>query len=127
MRAIIELCAAAAFSIAIRWYSTAEQVPCAIITERWKIVSQDAAVSRAIMMGRAKGEVRSCFLMRHHLRIEGRAARGMGGVAGMVRDNFAGVAAAHVPAMTRRPRGIGRATYARPPSKKSRTLAKNPS
>jgi hypothetical protein len=76
MRAANEVCAASAFSIAMRWYSAAEQVPSDIITVRWNIVSQDAAVSRAIMIGRAKGELRSSLFMSYKVMIARRAARG---------------------------------------------------
>jgi hypothetical protein len=53
MSAAVETCTAATFSAAMRRYSAAVQVPWAIIRVRRKIVSQDATVSRAIIIGRA--------------------------------------------------------------------------
>jgi hypothetical protein len=52
MSAAVEICTAAAFSAAMRRYSAAVQVPWAIIRVRRNIVSQDATVSRAIVIGR---------------------------------------------------------------------------
>jgi hypothetical protein len=56
--AIIDRCAAVAFSATMRRYSAGEHVPFAIIKVRWKIVSSDVAVSPAINIGSAKGELR---------------------------------------------------------------------
>jgi len=61
--AIIECWAAVAFSATMRRYSAGVHVPFAIIVVRWKMVSSDAAVSRAIIMGNAKGELRRGFLI----------------------------------------------------------------
>jgi len=51
INAAIEICIAVIFSAAMRWYSSAEQTPWAIISVRCQIVSHDAAVSRAIIVG----------------------------------------------------------------------------
>jgi hypothetical protein len=61
----------------MRWYSIAEQLPWAIIRLRWKIVSHDAAVSLAIMIGRANGELWARLFMTHEMRIADGATRGM--------------------------------------------------
>jgi hypothetical protein len=53
MRAPIDICTAATFSAVMRRYSAGVHVPWAIIRVRRKIVSQDATVSRAIIIGRA--------------------------------------------------------------------------
>jgi hypothetical protein len=47
----------------MRWYSAALHVPRAIMTERWNIVSQDAAVSRAMSSGRARDAPRVRLFM----------------------------------------------------------------
>jgi hypothetical protein len=49
----IDICTAATFSAVMRRYSAGVHVPWAIIRVRRKIVSQDATVSRAIIIGRA--------------------------------------------------------------------------
>ena len=53
MSAAIDICTAVAFSAVMRRYSAGVQVPRAIIKVRRNIVSQDARVSRAIIIGRA--------------------------------------------------------------------------
>jgi DDE_Tnp_1-associated len=50
MSAAVENCIAATFSATMRRYSAGVHVPCAIIRARRKIVSQDAAASRAIII-----------------------------------------------------------------------------
>ena len=52
MSAPIDICTAATFSAVMRRYSAGVHVPRAIIRVRRKIVSQDATVSRAIIIGR---------------------------------------------------------------------------
>jgi len=59
----VDACMAAIFSAAMRLYSAALQVPRAIITERWKIVSQDAAASWAMPSGMARDDRRVRFVM----------------------------------------------------------------
>ena len=47
---------AANFSVPIRWYSAAVQLPSAIMRVRCMMVSQEASESRAIIRGIEKGE-----------------------------------------------------------------------
>jgi hypothetical protein len=54
MTARLEACIAAAFSMTMRWYSAALQVPCAIMKVRRQTVSQDANVNWAIIVGRLR-------------------------------------------------------------------------
>jgi len=51
-------------------------VPWAIITPRWKIVSHDAAVNSAIIIGSAKGELRSLFFMSYDMMNHAAARKG---------------------------------------------------
>jgi len=76
MSAAVEICIAAAFSAAMRRYSAALQEPLAIIRVRRKIVSHDATVRRAIIIGRAKDVGRACFLMAYQMRLTGPATSG---------------------------------------------------
>ena len=63
MSAPIDSCTATTFSSAMRRYSAGVHVPRAIIPARRMIVSQDAADSWAIVIGRARDGVRLDFLM----------------------------------------------------------------
>jgi hypothetical protein len=54
MKAAIEIRIAVAFSAATRRYSAAVHVPSAIIAVRRMMVSQDASVSRVIVIGKAQ-------------------------------------------------------------------------
>ncbi len=60
----VDACIAAIFSAVMRWYSAALQVPFAIMTERWKIVSQEAVPSRAMLSGSASDVWRVRLAMR---------------------------------------------------------------
>ena len=81
IRAIAEACRAAAFSAVMRWYSLAEQLPCAIIMLRWKIVSQEAAVSCAIIIGSANGVKAEGFFMNTNWAQRRRGAMQIRGIA----------------------------------------------
>ena len=63
INAAIDRCAAIAFSATMRWYSAGAHVPLAIMFVRWKMVSKDAAVSRAIIIGSPNGKLLRRFLM----------------------------------------------------------------
>jgi hypothetical protein len=79
--ASVDACMAAAFSMTIRWYSAALQVPCAIIRLRRYMVSHDASVSWVIMAGRFR--LRR-FVILSRLGLGGADSRhGFGSVDGM--------------------------------------------
>jgi hypothetical protein len=71
--ALVDACTAATFSAVIRKYSAGEQVPWDISRERRRIVSQEATVSRAIVMPRPK-EFLTRLRMHPRWRSQARAA-----------------------------------------------------
>jgi len=82
MSAPIEICTAAVFSAVMRRYSAGVQVPSAIIRLRRKTFSQDAIVSRAIIIGRVEDEFRARFLMSYEVSITRAATSGRFSLSG---------------------------------------------